>query len=817
MIFPKFTSKSIEKELSKPNIFYFIISEGRNKSIKESIYSITSYFLNSSGIEKYISESTNEDTKEKDLPNLSPKSLVKLPKDGDFSDHHREKDLSLEESDYNKGLLFFDKMHYLLSYLLSKESNYQIQLSILKAFCFSLILKAPYAKLSYGLVSETILPYVNSNFRARSKSLNVEKEQYQENPKYAKINLQVMHVVKALLSVKELKSEMREAFWWYDYVDKHKTVFANFLIPNETHLEALAMVGRNYPEVLYWNWETLKPFLDEVLQIENHKLHLALLKMLEEWLNNFNKDYNKSDGKTTGSETDENHTRGSSSSTYSKRSDEEDKISIDSQDFEGYLSMPKTKQSQIRYNPNDVSPFNFEDFRAFVKDTFLWFLDGHDIDSKSIILNVLSFLKEENWSIFSDAEVVTIIRIIHASRNTSQLKPACIKFFGYIIYHKRFNQDKELINDVIERLYGYRKETNMQIWLRNSWAIANICCTWDLDSLDTGLTAKLLSVSLKYSHSNKEKIISNSTRALGYVLSRWNELTLSRVLEKINGSQELYLEALLDHKDFNKSLPKDTMVTVDFILQLLLDKVNNTSPKISWNAWVSLGHLIEVEHIRNFEWKVLFSHDCFSSLLDIIRERPNYKTKIHATQTLGKFKSFEEYGDNFFEILYLSLVTLKDLSTVTDDTEYKYIENLEMSLIDLCTHMMNWLNSEQSTISKMSSFLKDNLELIRTTAMSYLKSRLLSPTLSSSIASTLEDKEESLRGEPHSTTKLEKLLHSDDDLRAVCAKVKELLLAVKDFIDSYGTVQVKFSVYQDIARYAEASIEDYASIVTEKA
>jgi hypothetical protein len=74
-------------------------------------------------------------------------------------------------------------------------------------------LKAPYAKLSYGLVSETILPYVNSNFRARSKSLSVEKEQYQENPKYAKINLQVMHVVKALLSVKELKSEMREAFW----------------------------------------------------------------------------------------------------------------------------------------------------------------------------------------------------------------------------------------------------------------------------------------------------------------------------------------------------------------------------------------------------------------------------------------------------------------------------------------------------------------------------------------------------------------------------------------------------------------------------
>ena len=101
--------------------------------------------------------------------------------------------------------------------------------------------------------------------------------------------------------------------------------------------------------------------------------------------------------------------------------------------------------------------------------------------------------------------------------------------------------------------------------------------------------------------------------------------------------------------------------------------------------------------------------------------------------------------------------------------------------------------------------------------MSYLKSRLLSPTISSSIASTLEDKEESLRGESQVTSKLEKLLVSDSELRAVCTKVKELLLAVKGFIDSCGNVQVKFSVYQDIANYAEASIEDYASIVTEKA
>jgi hypothetical protein len=43
-----------------------------------------------------------------------------------------------------------------------------------------------------------------------------------------------------------------------------------------------------------------------------------------------------------------------------------------------------------------------ENFGAFLNKTFLKFLAGTDDACKNIILNILSFFKEENWEIFKD-------------------------------------------------------------------------------------------------------------------------------------------------------------------------------------------------------------------------------------------------------------------------------------------------------------------------------------------------------------------------------------------------------------------------------
>lgn len=95
----------------------------------------------------------------------------------------------------------------------------------------------------------------------------------------------------------------------------------------------------------------------------------------------------------------------SSSSTFSKPSDEEDKSSTDSHDFETGSSRSRRKESDSKVNLQVISPFNSSDFCAFLKIIFLKFLNGSDNDCKNIVLGILSFFKEENWDIFEDKDV----------------------------------------------------------------------------------------------------------------------------------------------------------------------------------------------------------------------------------------------------------------------------------------------------------------------------------------------------------------------------------------------------------------------------
>jgi hypothetical protein len=93
------------------------------------------------------------------------------------------------------------------------------------------------------------------------------------NSNQSKYHLQIVHLVKSLLAVKELRSELKKSFWYSE--EKTSIVFENLLDPNETNIETLTMVGKNYPEVFASNWDALKSFLEEVLEINNPKLHIA--------------------------------------------------------------------------------------------------------------------------------------------------------------------------------------------------------------------------------------------------------------------------------------------------------------------------------------------------------------------------------------------------------------------------------------------------------------------------------------------------------------------------------------------------------------
>ena len=317
------------------------------------------------GESKYKEPRNHDKLRGKELPDLSPKSFVKLPNLESSKEENFESDHSEDELKCQKEIKFFKLMHELFYRLLCNESNSQNQLNIMKTF-WSIIPKCPYAKIPFGLVSKTVLPFINKWFIHKNKTQKVDWKTSNRNNNQSKYHLQIVHLVKSLLAVKELRSELKKYFWLYD--EKESTVFENLLYPNEINIEALTMVGKNYPEVFASNWDALKSFLEEVIEIDNPKLHIDWLKLIEEWLNNFNKDYAQRDSSNFHkSESEENFTKvSSSSSSISKKSDEEEKSSWDGQECESTSSHIKRRDFDNRENLIAISPFYLENFGTFL-------------------------------------------------------------------------------------------------------------------------------------------------------------------------------------------------------------------------------------------------------------------------------------------------------------------------------------------------------------------------------------------------------------------------------------------------------------------
>ena len=263
----------------------------------------------------------------------------------------------------------------------------------------------------------------------------------QDPNRFSKLDMAYMTIVKDMLSIRYLKSELLNRFLAFYDAKKNEKMFESFLAKLEINIEVLEMLGKNYPEMLTHNWPTLKVFLQQVFGQTDHKLKLACLKMVEEWLNNFNKDYNVSDSDSKRSDFGEKFTKESSSSnTISKISEDEDKLSHEILEF--YQQKDEILDSPTQgIELAEISPFKYDDFCECLNDIFAYFLDESDMTKGSDIL-VNSSQNNENKGVFITMRVVTA---------TNSL------------YYKKFGQNFELIPDIIKKLFVARNEVNTQV------------------------------------------------------------------------------------------------------------------------------------------------------------------------------------------------------------------------------------------------------------------------------------------------------------------------------------------------------------------
>lgn len=159
-------------------------------------------------------------------------------------------------------------------------------------------------------------------------------------------------------------------------------------------------------------------------------------------------------------------------------------------------------------------------------------------DVNIAILGILSSLNSEQWSLCFDSTYTNkIVEFCFMVKMPPTLKAAVIKLFGYIIYLDKFRKDQKFMERLFLYIFDNLSDTNINIQIRNSWALANLCCI-QKDFADPYLIQETLRTSINYAYSNKEKVIANAIRALGYLLANCNiKFLKDEVLPTINKSQ----------------------------------------------------------------------------------------------------------------------------------------------------------------------------------------------------------------------------------------------------------------------------------------
>ena len=678
--------------------YYILIFPNSKTSQTEKDSRNPAYYLSSFNLDKILQNKNDEDERSclQIALDLSPKSHIKLPKGKDYFENNWTNSLVIKNKYMNYGVRFIEELHHLLHYLWNH--NPQVHWSVLK--CLELLIrKSPYAKLKSNLISETVLPLILSVYEKNIEMVaDKRKPGFQNKSEDQKILLWVFFVMKELFNIKELRHELRYTILAFDDKNKNENFFRFILRSfDDVCVETLEMLGKNYPEMLTHNWELLKQFLNKIFSQSEYKLRIGCLQMIEEWLNNFNKEYN-TDSRSCASDFDDKNTKETSSwSSVSKISDEEEKTfentntKLDAQNFD--LEIESWESIDLQ----NACPFKYEDFWGFLIRIFEYFLNESEKETYQD-WNSSNSATMKHKGVFLTLRMVTAI-------NT--------------LYYKQYKCNISLMPTIIERLYESRFETKTQDWMRNSWIVANICWSWDLNQLENDLRAKLLAIAIMYNNSDKDKILSNSSRALGYIISKLNGPNLKKVLQLVNKDESFRKWAnfglnLTDSSDMD-------LISLDIIISILIEKIQNIRPKIAWNSCVSLGNIIEQCHIREFKCKVLFSDECFDSFIDILKNRPNYKVKIHVAQTLAKYKSFEEFGARYFEIILQCLETMSTLFNEEDKSGLNYIGTLQLCLIDLLLHMFQLIKWDKNPSEICSKFFTEYHDLIRKVFEDYIK------------------------------------------------------------------------------------------------
>eukprot|EP01114_Cavostelium_apophysatum_P019226 TRINITY_DN6139_c0_g1_i1.p1 TRINITY_DN6139_c0_g1~~TRINITY_DN6139_c0_g1_i1.p1 ORF type:complete len:1037 (+),score=195.16 TRINITY_DN6139_c0_g1_i1:31-3111(+) len=249
------------------------------------------------------------------------------------------------------------------------------------------------------------------------------------------------------------------------------------------------------------------------------------------------------------------------------------------------------------------------------------------------------------------------------------VRTAAARTIGIYVLFPSLYQDAVFLVDSADTILSLMvNERNLNVRVKASWSIGNWCdavvksaeiSEQIMEELPTATLFKIAECSIRGLTDN-DKIRSNAVRALG---------------------------------NFCRFASPSMLETASLLSRSvagLVNCLNTGSVKVQWNASYAIGNLFRNSYIQKKLDSAHWSNSVFSSLISIIRNGKNFKSRINATLALSLLPLRSYYPSvafiHIWKTLDEALETIDEMTT--DFAEFKYQDTFRIQLISTLSHIV---------------------------------------------------------------------------------------------------------------------------------
>ena len=300
---------------------------------------------------------------------------------------------------------FVRYFHYLLIYLIKKESEDHVLATLLKLFSV-LVEVTPYKKMNDDLLQCCMIPHITNMMSEIVKDEETSiSEHIQKNlllcfssSSHLLCPLILNDEETKLEGVLKFKESNSNIIKWL-MTDLHE----NMVKKSFEAIETLTSIAKSYPWIFIDYWDQFKDYINIVFSITEVKRTIATLKLLETWISSIETE--------KGKLTKKHHTLDDES---------------DVEEIKGEAEVDEAVQEKLKY----FDILNLDGCTKLLNKYLNFFIKSSDsVDLKATVVNILCILTQQQWEgIFSEKEREKIIDSVLTSKIA---KVDCSKFIGH--------------------------------------------------------------------------------------------------------------------------------------------------------------------------------------------------------------------------------------------------------------------------------------------------------------------------------------------------------------------------------------------------